>query len=1243
MKSDNKILSILKFLFPEYSIIESGMKYGFIGRKVVDDNEAIRNKTIVNQTVTSQQQIPQTVYKTPKAMQQTQQQAQQTVQKTPQAMQNSTHNRNHISEQPNKDINVINETIVYNDNRQLKANTNNLIDIFEIIEKDIKKSFWGQNEYIHKLCMAFKRPFVTGYNNMLPKNIVFLLGQKSSGKHYSIQLVVKEMKKHNLANVENVACVDLSRYQSPNDKSVFLSDIYAALYSKSDVITFDNYEYCHSSIIGIMQELCLSGKYLLDGRYTMNNNVLTEVTGSMVENIISQISTNNKFFIFVSESDENKICDVFGNKFMDAIGDIINIEPYKMEDIYAIIEYLLKVVLLSVKNNLNIIIDNRVIQYEIVEYFGKLYRSNTGINGINTSIEKELYKPLSEYKMNNSIKDGKAVLMKGNNGLIIIIDATEVDLSQYKKKEYTADLDVVKKELDSIIGLGSVKQYVLDLEDNLKIQKMREDSGKKLASISKHMIFIGNPGTGKTTIARIVAKYMKALGLLSGGQLREVTRADLVGQYIGHTAQLTRDVIKSAIGGVLFIDEAYSLCRDKEDTFGLEAIDTLVKGIEDNRDDLVVILAGYENEMNEFLGINSGLKSRFPNIIEFQDYSVEEMYDILIATARSKGYTVNEDCKDSLLKLFERKQIKGRNDSGNGRLVRNIIEEAIVKQSKRLLNSPEEDMDILILADFNINNFDSFNLEESLSKIIGLENVKEFIRGQHKVLIANEKRRSAGVSVDSSQTLNMIFMGNPGTGKTTVARVVAEMLRDMGLLKSGQLIETDRSVLVSEYAGQTAKKTEEIFKTALGGVLFIDEAYALSKDGSGCGKEVIDTLVKLMEDYRGEIVVILAGYRKEMEEFLKTNSGLESRFPLQIEFKDYSANELYQIALTLINTKGFILNNESEKALEEVISQRHKYSDANSGNGRMIRNIIEEILRNQSSRIASSDISNEELVIITKEDILQYNKTQDVYDLEAELSKIVGLEEVKDFIRGLNAKLRIQSERKKMGLPVDSEQTLHMIFTGNPGTGKTTVARIISEVLYRLGVIKTNRLIETDRAGLVAGFVGQTAIKTTEKVKEAMDGVLFIDEAYSLASGGDNDFGREAIDTLVKLIDDNRGRLVVILAGYNKEMQMFLQTNTGLKSRFPNFIDFVDYSTDELMQIAKDLYESKGYVLSDEAKDRFKQIVEEAKNDTTFGNGRYVRNMFEKSLNKQALRLSTDSDLTREELITIEAEDIRGM
>jgi SpoVK/Ycf46/Vps4 family AAA+-type ATPase len=262
------------------------------------------------------------------------------------------------------------------------------------------------------------------------------------------------------------------------------------------------------------------------------------------------------------------------------------------------------------------------------------------------------------------------------------------------------------------------------------------------------------------------------------------------------------------------------------------------------------------------------------------------------------------------------------------------------------------------------------------------------------------------------------------------------------------------------------------------------------------------------------------------------------------------------------------------------------------------------------------------------------------FDIERELEKIVGLDDVKGYIRSLEARLRIQSERNKLGLPVDSAQTLHMIFKGNPGTGKTMIARIVANVFYNLGIIGTNKLVETDRAGLVAGYVGQTALKTTGKVVEAMDGVLFIDEAYSLAQGGAHDFGHEAIDTLVKQMDDNRERLVVMLAGYSSNMDEFLQSNPGLKSRFPNIIEFPDYSPAELMLIAENTYAAKGYELSGGAKQKLLLIFQNAVGREAFGNGRYVRNIYERSVNKQALRLSKDPDLTREELTAIEAEDI---
>ncbi|MDR1460279.1 MAG: AAA family ATPase [Campylobacteraceae bacterium] len=1139
--------------------------------------------------------------------------------------------------QPTNNIADFQPTYNHTTNNPTNTNRNQPIENrFAGIEYRLKNIVIGQDKFIDSLCVAFKRPFISGYDSIKPKNTIFIFGDKSSGKALGVSAIASILAEKAILNYHKVSKIDLSRYFNNTHYNIFLSDLYKALCEASDVILFENFEKCHSSIVDILTNLVQNGFYLMDRRYVAQNDVLIEATGALVQNSIDQINAKGKFFVFIPEKKSSSIADIFGNKFILHVSDIITLNSFEKADLEKITKILVKEFTVKCINNLRLhvsILDDAVLK--IVNSFN----AKTGIAGIIEYIDANIYKPLAEYKIKHNPANNFVKVDVSDDVFLCNIDNNTINLSSVIEKRDTLGLNEVKSELDTIVGLLDVKEYILSLEDNLQIQAMREKSGLKTAKISMHMIFTGNPGTGKTTIARIAAKYLKALGILSSGQLREVTRNDLVGQYVGHTAKITNDVIKSALGGVLFIDEAYSLSRGTSDPFGIEAIDTLVKAMEDYRDDLVVILAGYEDEMGDFLKSNSGLKSRFPNVINFKDYSSLEMYEISLIIAKSNGYVIGDDCKEQLIRLYDKKQIKGKNDSGNGRFVRNIIESAILQQSKRLLKDKNAPMNILSAEDFNFEDYRTFDLEKSLSEIMGLENVKDFVRTQHKLLIAQKKRQNVGMTVDVTQSLNMIFTGNPGTGKTTIARVVAKMFKEMGFLKSGHLVETDKGGLVSGYVGQTAKKTEDVFKSALGGVLFIDEAYSLS-DAEGFSKEAVNTLVKLIEDFRGEIVVILAGYKQEMRDFLKSNSGLLSRFPLNIEFLDYTPEELYKIAISMIKAKGFTLDESCESILFEQIISLHKQSNAHSGNGRMIRNYLEDIIRVQSARIASEDVSTDKMNLIISSDIVQKTSQNATYDLENEFSNIVGLDEVKNYIRSLSAKLRLEKERKKMGLPINNFGTLHMIFTGNPGTGKTMMARSVANVLHNMGVIKTSKLIETDRSGLVAGYVGQTAIKTKEIIWEAMDGVLFIDEAYSLAGGGENDFGKEAIDTLVKMMDDNRDRLVVILAGYSDDMDRFLSINAGLKSRFPNIIEFKDYSVDELLQIAASLYNSKSYVLDGKAFDKLKTIFTEVKSRARFGNGRYVRNIFEKSINNQALRLSTDNDLTKEELTTILDADI---
>ena len=1202
------IRKVLKFLFPEYQIIEVYREKGFFMNK--------------NRMQAGSQQ----------------QQQQQQMTDGGHAAMHTAPISSAASEPVKTKQQAHDNTAAYQHKDKTKWNSGEIPGIFEEIRKNLSRDIIGQEEFLNQLIIAFKRPYITGFDNQKPKNTLFVLGNRGTGRKTGIYRTMHYLKEHRLVNNETVLKLDFASYPTLSEFPLFLSDLYKCLYGQSDAILFENFEKAHSSVIDVISSLSITGTFLLRSRYVFQNNALVEATGMLVQNSISELSANGKFFIFTSEKSEEDVFTIFGARFTESVGDILQSTVFSEREQHMLTLRMLEDLKRKCRQQLFILIDW---DEQLLLSTSEQFKPSTGVNGLQDYVHEQLFMPLAEYKLRYGMDpDEKVKLEKTSMGYSASIKQMSHQLATLRPKKTDAGIEEVKRELASVIGMDSVKEYILQLEDHMKIQQRRASAGVKSQSIAMHMIFTGNPGTGKTTIARIVAKYLKALGVLSTGQLREVSRGDLVGQYVGHTARLTQDVINSSLGGVLFIDEAYALCRDKNDTFGLEAIDTLVEGMEDNRDDLVVIMAGYEDTMADFLKVNPGLKSRFPNLIQFEDYTSEEMWEIALHTAHGKGYEVSEDSKDGLNRLFDKKQIKGRNDSGNGRLVRNVVESAILNQSKRLNEDHDADLNELRFEDFGLEEASTFDLEASLAQIIGLTHVKEFVRMQHKLLIAEEKRKAAGLYTDTTQSLNMIFRGNPGTGKTTIARVVAQMFKDMGMLKSGHLVEVDRGSLVSQYVGQTAKKTEEVFRSALGGVLFIDEAYSLASGGDSFGKEAINTLVKLIEDYRGEIVVILAGYEKEMKEFMKSNSGLASRFPLQIEFPDYDAEELFRISQKIIAAKGFRLAADAQQLLEDQIGLLHKKATVDSGNGRMARNYVEEMIRNQSARIAMTDVPAEEMQMIIPQDIEPMQVVDETFNLEEQLAKIVGLDEVKDYIRSLNARLRMQNERKKLGMIVDDSQSMHMIFKGNPGTGKTMVARTVAQVLYHIGVISTNKLVETDRADLVAGYVGQTAMKTREVVLSAMDGVLFIDEAYALAQGGTNDFGKEAIDTLVKMMDDHRDRLVVILAGYDEDMDQFLAINPGLKSRFPNIIGFADYSTEQLLLISDQFFEGRGYEIDAQAKEKMAGILSEVSRESHFGNGRYVRNLYERAINNQAIRLSADPHLTREELMTIQSADL---
>lgn len=1120
---------------------------------------------------------------------------------------------------------------------------------FASIESKLPDYVLGQRDYLSKLTIAFKRPFVYGKKDGV-KNTIFITGPNGSGRHLSVKAMTKFLKEEKLIKDGSFHSIDLGVYKTEKDAdNLFLSDIYNGLYGTSEVIVFDNFDKCHQNVLDLLNKLVIHEKIKLDRRYLDQFGKMVDVTGknNLTLNTTDEISCNGKFLVFITDNNEDAIRNKFSNDFMKKVYDIIKTVSLDNKSLYTICNYILNEYREKIKTNLSL---NLSYDKSAADFVIKNFDKGSGAHGLYNFIEENIYAPLVEFELNSSINKDVSYTLKYENDELVLLNGTEA-LKVPALKRYTDNTNVeeLNKELENIIGLKNVKDFIKKLEDNIKVQNMRRAQGSKEAKLSLHMIFTGNPGTGKTTMARIMAKYLKALGYLSSGHLVEVSRNDLVGQYVGETAQKTMNKVNQALGGILFIDEAYSLARDENDVFGVEAVDTIVKAVEDNRDNLVVILAGYTDEMESFLETNSGLKSRFNYNVEFEDYTSGELLKISKNIAKSNGYVIDESLDEALLKLFEGKQIKGKNDSGNGRLARNIVEKAIANQSNRLAALDEKEIDSseinkLNLSDFGLDEKAEFNLEEELNKIVGLDEVKNLVRDLQKQLKAQEMRKKVGVNVETSGSLNMIFTGNPGTGKTTVARLIGSLMSNMGILKSGKVVETDRSGLIGQHTGETTKKVTKVFKSALGGVLFIDEAYSLmSSPNDPYGKEAVDTLVKLIEDFRQDIVVILAGYNKEISEFLDTNSGLKSRFPLNMHFADYSVEELMKIGKMNIESRGFKLSPDAEDEFEALIRKEKQASGAKSGNGRMVRNIVEKAIRDQSSRIADmGSLDEESVVLLTEEDFKGANTTKESLDLEERFKDIVGLSEVKDFIRSLQAQLKMREKRKSLGLDADETQTLHMIFKGNPGTGKTTMARIVGEVLYNLGVLTSKTFVETDRSGLVAGYVGQTAIKTKEVIDSALGGILFIDEAYALAqdAGSGSGFGKEAIDTLVKGMDDNRDNLVVILAGYSDDMDKFLEVNPGLKSRFANIIEFKDYTSEELLVIADKLFKNKGYIITKEARDKMKAIFDEVQGTSDFGNGRYVRNLFEKAVRNQAVRLEKIDNLTKEDLMTIEKSDV---
>jgi len=839
------------------------------------------------------------------------------------------------------------------------------------------------------------------------------------------------------------------------------------------------------------------------------------------------------------------------------------------------------------------------------------------------------------------------------------------DAEQVEKEDiqgYVPDersLDEILHDLDNFIGMDEVKQAVREIAYSVQnsLQRAQRGLGEQ-DKLSMHIILTGNPGTGKTTIARKLGEILAAIDYLDSGHVVEVDRAKMVSPYQGETPKVVDRLCDKAMGGILFVDEAYTLAPVSQtgdrDNQGAQALEKLMKRMEDDRGKFVVIAAGYRMEMDNLFRVNPGFKSRFNYFLNIEDYSPEQLYQIMLSFAHEKKYIMSPQAEVKAKMAIKQMYDSRDKDFANGRTMRSLFDQICKSQAQRLqfvdisalsneqLMTIEED-DIPYDTPKSVDYTDCL---KKLDGLVGLSAVKTEISNLAAFLNLQIKRGES----NTFQGKHYIFTGNPGTGKTTVARIMADVFKTLGILSRGQLVEADRAKLVAGYSGQTAIKTNQLIDSALGGVLFIDEAYTLrSNDGDSFGAEAIDTLLKRLEDDRGKFICIVAGYTDQMHDFIDSNPGLKSRFTQTIHFDDYNPDELTQIFLNLASAKKFIISEDTQGAIHRQFEQLYLRRDKNFGNAREARRIFDEAVEKQSQRLVSMmstpGFKEEDMYSITTDDLpmAQSEKARPLDEVLNELDDFVGMRSVKNSIRRLAVQNMFMKQRAAMGAGKVQQMAMNFVLTGNPGTGKTSIARKMGEVLNSMDILPTSRVLEVSRATLIGKYMGETPKIVNNMCDKAMGGILFIDEAYTLSDQNDQ-YGKEAIDTLMKRMEDDRGKFVVIAAGYKNKMDEFLQMNPGLASRFTHKLHIDDYNEDELLAIFKKMAQKDQYTLSPTAEFKTLNVIYKMvmNKDASFGNAREMRNLLDQTIQQLSQRVSEmpPDQVTKETYQVILPEDI---
>lgn len=783
--------------------------------------------------------------------------------------------------------------------------------------------------------------------------------------------------------------------------------------------------------------------------------------------------------------------------------------------------------------------------------------------------------------------------------------------SFYSDDSKVSSLEEVRNQLDNMEGLKEVKNFVnARCEEKKKIDKEIQEGKPRTAQLPlPHFMFLGNPGTGKTTVARLLGQLFLNLGLRTRNAFIEISLADLLSNSSVSPVEIMMRKVKEAMGGVLFVDEVYLLAEDQG---GRQALQALMKEMEDKRDSFTVIMAGYEEKLPALYKVNPGFESRIKDgIIRFEDYDTEQLTSIVCGMLKKAyGEDVKDEVKDRIHCYIESRQVRG--GMGNGRGARILFE----KIQKTITDSKENRSkrevlpgDIPMPMQLNRSKA-SEDIEKFNEKFCGMPRVKKFMQDMFKKQIALDGWRKAVVERGQTKTVekpemnNCYFLGNPGTGKTTAARLMGGFFNHLGLISENKFNEVDPiQAFTSSYVGEYAQKVRDTFEESLGGVLFIDEAYQLANDEQG--RKVLDQIVKLATEPRYmDMIIIMAGYPDEMLKLSQCNPGLQRRFPHQVYFDDFSNDELVKIFESQMKAKEMYIKEGEEDSfyahlrsiLARMSAKRH------FGNAGSVINFFGRVWGNQGERIfkaENADNKNMEekpdrLELVT-DDLLDQSVVARTYsEIMEELDKkFVGFSSVKKCINDISNRIRVGHLRAtRLGVTTNAVRN-NMCFFGNIGTGRHTMAGYVAEIFASLKIVSHSKLRIYRGVDLKGSYLGQTKDKVNKMFDDSQGSVILLDEIYSLSPEGQvnqDSYGMEALDAIIGGLGEVRNATtVMILTGLREKLESFLTRNPQIAGFFPHKIEFPDYTDEECFAIFKLKLKEEKYKFNVEDENELKQ------------------------------------------------------